>query len=62
MCAKFQPDSSAVFFKEENQRFICREIWVAGLPLPKATKVADESDTQFHSSNTISLEKNVGCV
>jgi hypothetical protein len=33
-----------------------------GLPLPKAAKVADESNGQFHSSNTILVEKTHGCV
>jgi hypothetical protein len=50
MCVKFQPEPSAFFTKEING-FISPEICAAGLPLPKATKVADESDAQFHSSN-----------
>jgi hypothetical protein len=42
MCVKFQPDPSAFFTKEING-FISPEICAAGLRLPKATKVADES-------------------
>jgi hypothetical protein len=52
----------SAFFTEGNQRLYLPGNLAPGLPLPKATKVADESDAQSHSNNTILLEKTGGCV